>query len=94
MVRVCLGVVWCGVVCACAVGGTQHGSLQSYLKTHGKNLNLNIKVQMGYDIAKGPAPCPPMVTICLPHFRSYEAASLYMCVLPYKYPYAQGCDLS
>ena len=33
----------------------QHGSLQSYLKTHGKNMNLNIKVQMALDIAKGMA---------------------------------------
>ena len=38
--------------------------------------------------------CPPMFPIVLPHFRLYGVVSLHMCVLPYKYPYAQGCDLS
>ena len=36
----------------------------------------------------------PMFPIFVPHFRSYEVASLHRCVLPYKYPYAQCCDLS
>ena len=30
----------------------------------------------------------------LPHFRLYKVVSLHTCVLPYKYPYPQGCDLS
>ena len=38
--------------------------------------------------------CSPIFTICLPHFRSYEVVLLHMCGRPYKYPYAQGCDLS
>ena len=30
----------------------------------------------------------------VPHFRLYEVVSLHRCVLAYKHPYAQGCDLS
>ena len=41
-----------------------------------------------------PSLCPPLFPMFLPHFRLYEVVSLHMCVLPYKYPYAQGCDLS
>ena len=37
---------------------------------------------------------PPIFTSFLPHFRLYGVVSLHMCVLPYKYQYAQGCDLS
>ena len=38
--------------------------------------------------------CPPIYLFFLPHFRLYEAVLLHRCVLLYKYPYAQGCDLS
>ena len=37
---------------------------------------------------------PQIFPIFLPHFRLYEVVSLHRCVLAYKYPYAQGCDLS
>ena len=36
----------------------------------------------------------PVFPVSIPHFRLYKVVSLYMCVLPYKYPYAPGCDLS
>ena len=41
-----------------------------------------------------PKPVSLMYPIVLPRFRLYEVASLRMCVLPYKYPHAQGSDLS
>ena len=39
------------------------------------------------------------IDMYIPYFLTtflflYEAVPLHMCVLPYKYPYTQGCDLS
>ena len=42
----------------------------------------------------GTPPVSPDISYVLPTSRLYEVVSLHMCVLPYIYPYAQGCDLS
>ena len=67
--------------------------LPSDLKHFVKNINGALLVN--------PGTCTPLSHLChtifpifLPLFRLYEVVSRHRCVLPYKYPYAQGRDLS